>query len=282
MVGKYLKWKYVVCSAGAFLLAVSIGTGNMIVNAADPEVVVADDAGLLMEEEVDWLEDVAGELAKKSDWNVIVATCDDADGESAETVCQEYFNTYTGGDDGISCLLDMDNREIYIATAGDAQWYLNDNRIDKIMDEAYEAVADGDYSECLYLMILRSDEAYDAGIPEDAEIYDEDTGRVTTRKELTMLDVFLAFIAAFAVGGIVFAAIVGKYRLKWGLYKYDFHESGSLELDEKEDRFVNQTVTRRHIPKDDGDGGGHSGGGSRSTVSRGAGGRSFGGGGRKF
>lgn len=203
MVGKYFDLKYLLCGAGVFLLAVSMENGDMYVHAKNPEVVVADDAGLLMEEEVDWLEAVAGELAEKSDWNIVVATCENADGESVETVCQGYFNTYTGGDNGIGCLLDVDNREICIVTAGDAQRYLNDNRIESIADEAYEAVFDGDYSECLYLMVLRSGEAYDAGIPKDAESYDEDTGRVITRKELVILTVLLVFVAALAVGRTV-------------------------------------------------------------------------------
>lgn len=277
-------WKSLVWGIGAFCMVMCAGAATDCraeAFEAEERVTVVDDAGLLMEEEVDWLKETAVEFTEKSDWNIIVATCDDAAGNTAQTVCEDYFNAYTTGDDGISCLIDMDNREIYIATAGEAQLYLNDARIDTILDTAFEAVADGDYSECLYLMLVKSSEAYDRGIPENAQIYDVDTGKTTVYKQLTLMEILFALLAALAVGGIVFGSIVGKYRLKWGLYAYDFHDSGSLTLEREEDRFIHQTVTHRRIPRNNG-GGPSGGGGSRSTVHTGSGGRSFGGGGRKF
>ncbi len=275
-------WKRILSGIGSFLIVFAAGAFGCMAEEKTPEnlVTVADDASLLMEEEVDWLESVAAEFAEKSDWNIVVATCQDAGGKTAQTVCEDNFNTYTTGEDGISCLLDMDNREIYIATAGEAQLYLNDSRIDSVLDEAYKAVSDGDYCQCLYLMVLRSSEAYDLGIPENAQIYDEDTGKTTVYRRLTVLEILFSVLAAAAVGGILFGAIIGKYHLKWGTYHYDFHDSGSIHLENQEDRFINQTVTRRHIPKNNGSA--SSGGGSRSTVHTGSGGRSFGGGGRKF
>lgn len=280
-------WKQLLCGIAGFLLVLSAGSINSMAaeQAAEqtPEnlVTVVDDASLLMEEEADWLYDVAEELAEKSDWNVIVATCEDAEGKSTQTVCEDYFNAYTTGDDGISCLVDMDNREIYIATAGEAQLYLNDSRIDALLDEAYEAVSEEDYCQCLYLMVLRSSEAYDAGIPDNAKIYNEDTGETVVYHKLTFLEILVSILAALAVGGIIFGAIVGKYRLKWGTYHYDFHESGSMDLQKQDDRFINQVVTHRRIPKND-SGSSSGGGGHTSTVHTGSGGRSFGGGGRKF
>lgn len=262
---------------------------DVLATEAAPAAVMIDEASLLMEEERDWLKSEALALSEKSGWNVILSTCDDANGESAQYVCEDTFNTCTTGDDGVSCLIDMDNREIYIATAGEAQLYLTDDRIDDILDEAYEAVADGDYSECLYIMVYRISEYYDSGIPQDVEIYDEDTkevfaydettGELVKKSRFSLSDALIALGAAVLAFGIMFGVIVGKYKLKWGTYSYDFRENGDLNLRNREDRFVNQVVTRRHIPKNDGNSGGS---GSRSSVHSGAGGRSFGGGGRKF
>lgn len=267
------------CGTFCFIFAVSAGAVDCVAEEENT-VILVDDAKLLMEDEIEWLEDEANELAEKSGWNVIVATCDDAQGNSVQTVCEKNFNTYTAGDDGISCLIDMDNREIYIATAGDAQLYINDNIIDGILDEAYEAVAEEEYSECLYQMIEGADNAYEAGIPENAKVYDEDTNETIVYRKLTPLEAMVSLLAAVVAGAIVFAAIIGKYRLKWGTYKYDFHESGKINITNERDQFVNQVVTHRHIPKNNDNNGG--GGGSRSTVHSGDGGRSFGGGGRSF
>lgn len=281
MVGIRLGKKHMCTGMLLLLLMMFLLQSRLTYAAQDAEayaVTVMDEASLLMEEEVDWLESEADKLAAKSGWNVIVATCTDAEGRSAQEVCEANFNSYTAGDDGISCLIDMDNREIYLATTGEAVLYLTDKRIDSILDEAYEAVSDEDYAQCLHLMLLRAGEVYDKGMPENVSVYDEDTGKTYVYHKLTIFEIIGAIIAAVAAGGIVAVVIIGKYRLKWGTYEYDFHKFGSIQLEKEEDRFINQTVTRRHIPQNTG---GSSGGG-KSSVHSGSGGRSFGGGGRKF
>lgn len=284
MVRECISLKRILCRIGVFLLVFLAGAGNIAAEetSEDAAVTVADDAGLLMEEEADWLKSIAEELSQKSGWNVVVATCDDAGGKSAQTVCEDYFNEYTAGNNGISCLVDMDNREIYIATAGMAQYYLNDDTVDYILDEAYEAVSEEDYAQCLYLMVLRSSEAYDDGIPDNATIYNVDTGETTVYRKLTFWEFLTTFLLALIVGGTIYGVIKAKYHLKWGTYEYDFHKSGSIDLKTKEDRFVNQVVTHRKIPKETPPPASSGGGSNQTTVHNGSGGRSFGGGGRKF
>lgn len=240
-----------------------------------PAVVLEDKAGLLSEDEIAWLKEEAQTVADKSGFNMILGTCDDAAGKTVREVCDDFFDTYTNGDDGVSCIIDMDNREISIRAMGKAIFYLPDDRIEIILDESYNAIAEGDYAECLYAMVCGAADGYDSGIPQDLEIYDEGI-------RLSLSDVFIALGAALVAGALVFSIIVGKYKLKWGTYRYDFHDSGKLTLTREDDRFVNQVVTHRHIPKNDGNSSGGSGGGSRSSVSRGSSGRVSSGGSRKF
>ena len=265
MVRECISLKRIICQIGVFLLVFLAGAGNIPAEetSEDAAVTVADDAGLLMEEEADWLKSTA-------------------DGKSAQTVCEDYFNEYTAGNNGISCLVDMDNREIYIATAGMAQYYLNDDTVDYILDEAYEAVSEEDYAQCLYLMVLRSSEAYDDGIPDNATIYNVDTRETTVYRKLTFWEFLTTFLLALIVGGTIYGVIKAKYHLKWGTYEYDFHKSGSIDLKTKEDRLVNQVVTHRKIPKETPPPASSGGGSNQTTVHNGSGGRSFGGGGRKF
>ncbi len=53
------------------------------------------------------------------------------------------------GDDasGILLSIDMDNREIYVSTTGYAMKVLTDARVEKVLDAAYDSVADGNYAE---------------------------------------------------------------------------------------------------------------------------------------
>lgn len=109
----------------------------------------------------------------------------------------------------------------------------------------------------------------------------EDTGKVTNYRQehrgISRLEILLAGIAALAAGGITAGGIIGAYRFKSGSYQYPIEKKGSVCLEKKEDHFVNQFVTHRHIQKESsGDSGG------KSTVHTGAGGRSSSGGSRKF
>lgn len=65
-----------------------------------------------------------------------------------------------------------------------------------------------------------------------------------------MKDILLAIV----VGGVVCAGfclfITGKYRLKFGRYRYNAREHATVKLRTNEDHFVRQYVTRRKIPKD--------------------------------
>ena len=244
---------YLIGSIICFLLVSLAGSFPCLANAgqADGHVTVVDEAAVLMEEEADWLKSVALELAQKTDWNVIVATCQDADGNSAQKVCEKNFNQYTEGDDGISCLVDLDNREIYLATAGEAISYLDDKRINQILDEAYQAVADEDYAQCLYLMLLRAGEWYDLGT---ASVSGADNG-------LSLVKTIGGALGTLLVLFIVLVPVTSKR----------FRRRAAGRPGARRRRiYRNRTVNRS------------SAGRSRTTIHRGAGGRRFGGGGRKF
>ena len=137
-------------------------------------------------------------------------------------------------------------------------------------------------------MLLGADQAYESGIPDNAKVYDADTGKTEIRRELKPFEILWSAICAMAVGGIVIFIILGRYRLKWGAYQYDFHKFGFIHLNRREDRLVNKVVTHRKIPKNPDRNSGNrttvrsSGSRNHSTVRTGSGGRRYGGGGRRF
>lgn len=238
---------------GASFLAMGI---SIQANASSDNCQVEDLAGLLTEAEVSEIEDMVEELEDKTDWEVMAVTTNDAEGMSATYYAEKWFDDYTLSDDGIICVIDMDNREITIRTFGEAIDRLTDSRIDKILDAGYDKITEDKYAETFEAMLGKvSKYAY---------------------RQITPAELLLAVVIALAAGGIAVGAIVGSYRLKFGGYKYSIEKNGSIKLNRKEDSFVNQFVTHRHIPKSDGnDGGG-------STTHAGAGGRTSGGGSRKF
>lgn len=245
---------------------------------------LTDQAGLLTDSEAEEVEEMIEELEEETGWDIMAVTTDDAEGMDAEYYAEKWFDDYTTSDDGVLCLIDMDNREIQYKTFGEAIYYFTDNRWNRIVDEAYEYVSEEDYYGTFEIMLEETSYYYNAGIPSDQYTYDEDTHEVVryadTHRSITIIEALIAIVVALAAGGITVGGIIGSYRLKFGGYKYPIEKNGSVQLRKKEDTFVNQFVTHRHIPKSNGSSGGSSSG--RSTVHTGAGGRTSGGGGRKF
>lgn len=270
--------RYFAAVLSALLLLLVSGTAL----ASSGSSQVEDKAGLLDAAEISELEAQASDLASLTGWAVLVLTTDDAQGKASRAYGEEQLDVYAGEEeDGVACLLDMDNREISLITIGEARYYLTDSRIDQVLDDAWEAVTDEEYKDTLEAMLSGVKKYYKKGIPDGTYLYDRDTGERTVYhapKSITLVEALIAVIAAVIAGGAVAGGIIGKYRLKWGAYSYPYDSLGTLKLTEREDQLVNKIVTHRRIPKDPPPG---SGGGG-STVHTGAGGRSYGGGSRKF
>ena len=121
-------------------------------------------------------------------------------------------------------------------------------------------------------------EYVNAGVPGGHYRIDEETGKITYYKTITLLEGFIAFALALVASIAFFVIVKSRYQLKLGTYKYPFRANTQLELTENENRLINSFVTTRRIPRNNTSGGG--GGGGSTTNSSGGG--TFGGGGRGF
>ena len=232
---------------------------------ADTYDAVYDDAALLSDEEQQSLSEEITNLQETTGWEIFVLTTEDAQGKTAREYADDFYDTTATGDDGVVFLIDMDNREVTISTAGEAIYYLNDDRIDDILDNCYDYVVDGEYASCFSSMLSDAEYYYEVGVPSDAYTYDEETGEIHYYHVLTLGEILFAVVLAAAVFAAVFFGITGK-----------------VNLTGQEDRFVNQMVTHRRIQTDSGSSGGGSSHSGRSTVHTSSSGRSHGGGSRKF
>lgn len=256
-------------------------------NSDAAERYVYDNASLLTPEEREMLEETAKGFSEYWNMDFGVVTTDDAQGKTSRDYADDFYDTYfdiTDERGGVLYLIDMDNREIYLSTCGQAIRYLTDERIERILDEAYAEIADGDYYGTFEAFFDATEDYLERGIPSNQYHYDTETGErdyyydsVPKTKQITFWEAVIAGIAALAAALGTCGFIVGKYRLKFEDFHYDAYTDSDISLSVNEDRLVNTFVTHRHIPKNDG----NSGSGS-SSVHRSSGGTSHGGGGRSF
>lgn len=243
---------------------------------------LTDLAGLLSQQEAEDIGSLLAELEQNTGWDMMALTTGDAGGQDATTYTEAWFDKYTTKDDGVICAIDMDNREIVVRAFGEAMYYITDRRTDRILDAGYEEISNEAYFATLESMLKEVEKAYLEEDPSKNHLYNEDTGEVTrhpVERKLAPTEILISALLAVLSGSAAIVAVLGKYRLKFGGYKYPIEKNGKVNLTVKEDRFVNSFVSRRHIPKQQNSGGG---GGSRSTVHSGSGGRMSSGGSRKF
>ena len=255
---------------------------SQIVSAAIPAVY--DEAGLLTEEERVALSEQVNVLREKTGWDIFAVTIDNANGKSSMAYADDLYDAQTAEDsNGVLALIDMDNREIYLSTCGEAIRYLEDARIDAILDDAFSYVVDGDYAGCLSTMISGVEYYYEKGIHEDQYNYDVETGAVSQYRTLTWMEVVPVALVSAGVGIAIYCIVMNRYSLKGSTRNdsYPYTRYGNVDLTDTEDRFVHQTITHHVIQTNNGGSSG-GGGGHRSSVHHSSGGRSHGGGGRSF
>lgn len=247
------------------------------------ESYVFDYAGLMSADEIADLEMQIADMKEKTGWDIFAVTTDYAEGKSTVAYADDFYDERTNEDsDGILVLIDMDNREIYVSTCGNAIRYLTDARIERILDDGFYYVSNGEYASCLSAMLSTSEYYYDAGIQESQYNYDVETGAVSEYRTLTWVEVVPVFILAVAVGLIIYFAVVKSYSLKGGRYEYPYTKYGKLDLTAHEDQFLRAHTTHHRIQTSSSSGGSSSSSSGRSSTHRSSSGRSHGGGGRKF
>ena len=250
------------------------------VNAA--EGYVYDYAGLMSGEEITELEIQIADMKEKTGWDIFAVTTDYAEGKSAIAYADDFYDERTAEDsDGILVLIDMDNREIYVSTCGEAIRYLTDARIERILDDGFYYVSNGAYASCLSAMLDKAEVYYDTGIQQNQYNYDVETGAVSEYRVLTWMEVVPVFFLAAIVGFAIFFGVKKSYSMKGGRYEYPYMKYGKLDLTTHQDQFLRTHTTHHRIQTSSSGSGGRSSGG-RSSTHRSSSGRSHGGGGRRF
>lgn len=275
---------WILASMLFLLIGMVAGVPVMTVSAAEESADVTeqgsvyDEADLLTEEEEQALTDEIVTLEENTGWTVYAVTTEDAQGKTSMAYADDFYDNHADSENGVVFLIDMDNREVYLSTAGKAIRYLTDSRIDRITENAASYAGEEAYAACFSTMIDGTYDAYEAGIPSGQYNYDVETGAVSRYHSISFLNVIVALIIGCVAAGIVYASIIGKYRLKFGTYRYDGHRDGKLNLVRKEDRLIHKFVTHHRIQQSSSNGGG----GNRSSVHTSSGGKSHGGGGHGF
>jgi len=264
---------------------------------------VYDYADLLTAEEETELEQRYYLWGQEADTDIVLVTTEQMEGKSDKVYLEDfqdelYFSQDILAENAALMLINMEDRVVTIQGYGDCEYWLNNDRIEYILDWVYEYLVDGDYynaavsfgEQTVYYM------GQDKGVSteyEPGQDYGETYGgesdyyteplkeRYTLGEYLgkVLSEAFFGTLLIAVIGSTVACLIIGVNRKsKNTVYAATYMDQNNSGLTARRDDYLRTTVTKVRRPKESSSSGGRSsGGGGRSS-----GGRSHSGGSRGF
>lgn len=252
---------------------------------------VFDDADLFSASEEEQIIDELLEFSDLTDYSLAVATTDDAQGKSSMVYADDYLDELIDNngwqESSMLILIDMDNREIYVSTAGDCVSWYDSSLVDDIINNGYDDLSNGFYASAVISMIdyatLINPSDYDSDnnyVDYYEYEYEYDYGY--SSEPVSESNNFLIYaLIGLAAGGISVFLVMNSYK---NFGKGDEFSSSDIKLDltASNDTVISRNVVTTKIPKNNNNNHHHGGGGFSGGVHRSSAGRVHGGGGRKF
>lgn len=252
---------------------------------------VVDNAGLLSYDEVAELNRQIENLRDELELEIVIVTTYGTGGKGVQAYADDFYDQngygYGSTNSGILLLLDIEAREWYMSTCGEAIYIFTDYGLDQLGVTILPWLSCGEYYRAFmawisglspYVKAYRMGDPMDGYAPPDA--YDSSYG-----EEIYYYDDHVGipvqpFPVALIIGLIIAAVTVLVMRGKMNTAKLQknaasYLKDGSFRLRQRSDMFLYSRVTRTARPKNTSSGGG-------SSVHRSSGGISHGGRGGRF
>lgn len=234
---------------------------------------IYDFADLLTEEEETNLYDVVTNFIKETNLDLVIVTINNNPKQSAREYADDFFDYNDFSMNGLTFLIDMDNRDYYISTTGEAMLYYNDERIDNILDSSYNNMLDANYNEAILSFINKTTYYYNLGIINTKYIITND-GKIV-RKTPWLLLILISLIPTIL---ITLQLALRNKKVKLSNTADDYLKDSKIMITKREDKLINSHTSSVYIPPVSSSNDGNSSGGFHTGSS----GTSHGGGGRHF
>ena len=251
-------------------ITVTENNKNIILDtpAVNAEEKVYDFADLFTDSEEQSIKSKIDSYINVHDMDLAVVTISKNNKSNAMNYADDFYdyNDFGIGStrDGVLFLIDMDTREIWMSTTGNAIKMYNDYRIEKALDAVYEYMSDEEYYEgtTKYINIINDYAA--KGLPSKSEENDMTAGKA----------LMFSLIAGLVLTAIIMGILIAKNKLvRKATTAAEYLNKDSVDIQNLGEILISSNTTKTKIESD-------SGGGSSSHM--GSSGISHGGGGHGF
>lgn len=239
---------------------------------------IYDFAELLNSNEEEILYKSINSFIDKYNMDFVVVTTNDNPRYSAEQFADDFYDYNKFGKnehrDGLLFLIDMENREFYISTTGEAIRIYSDSRIDEMLDYAESNMKLGNYYEAISSIIYKADQFASFGVPSsNKNSYIGEDGNIHYIKKINY---FVSFILSGIITFITILILVNKNKMiKKATDAGNYLDKSKINITNRSDNFVTTHTTSYTISSSSGSSGGSSTHRSSSGGFHGGGGRHF-------
>ena len=228
---------------------------------------IYDGAQLLTEEEVAELETLSSALSEERNTAFIIITVNGTEGKTIVQYMEDFYDDRAPGFDrphGNTALLimDMKERDVYLAGFKKAEKYLDSGRLDMIRHKITPDLSAGEYFQAFSAFITTAHDymGYEPGV----------------NPENILFKWWFQLVVSILVAGVIVALMAYRSGGKVTVNGRTYLNSNQSGVVSRYDNFVRQTVTKVKKPSNDNNRGGGGGGGTTG------GGHSYSGSGGKF
>ena len=241
--------------------------------AVDASEKVYDFAGLLSSEEENTIFHSVEEFISDTSLDLGIVTISENNKLSARSYADDFYDYNFFGKDGVLFLVDMDTREIYMSTTGNAITLYDDYRVNKILDAIYEDFSLGNYEKGI-LKFVQILENYDTiGLPsnDDSQYVINDQGEVYKK-----FPYFILLGIPFIITAIVMGILIYKNKVvRTATSSREYLDQKSVKIKVLRDRLVSTHTSVTPIYHSSSGSGGSSHHSGSSGISHGGGGHRF-------
>lgn len=239
----------------AVFLAVPAGVAAGESIAAETKKLVYDEAGLLSADEQQAISALALQYGAERETDFIIVTSNNAGNADVMKMTQDFYDEHAPGYDkphgnAAILMLDMRNREIYLAGFYKAETYLDSERLDKIRDRIAPYLTNGDYALGFEIFIETAHRymGFSPGVNPDNILF----------------QLWFQLAVSLVLAGIVVGVMAYHSGGRVTVHRKTYEDSAASGVLSHRDQYLRTTVTKRKIERNSG-GGGRSGGGGGVT-----------------
>jgi len=246
---------------------------SITASAAPEDQKVYDYYGLFTEDEVSELEATCKEYGEEGKVDIVIVTTDELDGRTRQQYLEDFFDEYGFGynqkaGDAALILINMDssNRGVEIQGYGNAEYNINNERINHILDDITPMLSDGKNYKAI-VNFQKQVAFYMTHIDSSDHFVDTDN--------LIYFNIFFQLAVALVIGAVVVIIMALQSGGKVTVNNRTYLDEQNSRVVANQDYYISTTITKVKKPTNNNSSGGGGGGVSSGGSSHSGGGRSF-------